>query len=286
MSAGFDPVPRQAAICVEATTEHPKLSVVIPAYNESARLPPTLDRLITYFHEHGPSEVEILVVDDGSRDDTPDLVAQYAAQHHEIRLLRNAGNRGKGYAVRHGMLKAKGEWILFTDADLSAPIEELPILTAAAERNNAAIAFGSRALDPSKVEVSQSFARELAGRVFNLVLRGLVGLPYRDTQCGFKLFRRDAARELFAFQRLNGFSFDVEDLVIAKRLELRAVEVPVKWRNVEGTKVSLLNGVRSFADLARIRFNDMRGCYRREGRCAGAQHSGSAPSMTSGETDV
>ena len=196
--------------------------------------------------------VEVIVVDDGSRDGTAGVVEEYRQAHASIRLLRNPGNRGKGYAVRHGMLEAAGEWILYTDADLSAPIGEFDKLCQAAAESGAVVAIGSRALDRSLVEVHQSAFRELSGRFFNVVMRAVTGLPFRDTQCGFKLYRADAAREIFARQKQDGFSFDVEDLLIAQKLGLRAVEVPVRWANVEGTKVRLSQGIRSFLDLVKL----------------------------------
>jgi dolichyl-phosphate beta-glucosyltransferase len=237
------------------------LSVVIPAYNEERRLPSTLDAIFAWLETHSFSDAEILVVDDGSSDSTAELVADRAKSEARLRLLKNPGNRGKGYAVRHGMMEAHGDWILMSDADLSAPIAELPKLIEAAAEKNAAIAIGSRALDRSLIGVHQAPGRELSGIVFNRVMRIVTGLPYADTQCGFKLFRRDAARAIFPRQLLDGFGFDVEDLVIAKCLGFAAVEVPVRWNNVEGTKVSLTQGVRSFGELAEIRWNALRGLY-------------------------
>ena len=229
------------------------LSIVIPAYNEERRLPQTLDRVVEWLGQRRFGFVEVIVVDDGSRDQTAAVVEKYRAVHPEIRLLSNPGNRGKGYAVRHGMLEASGEWILYTDADLSAPIEEFDKLCQAAMASGAMVAIGSRAVDRSLVAVHQSPFRELSGRFFNLVMRAVTGLPFRDTQCGFKLYRADAARQIFALQKQDGFSFDVEDLLIAQKLGLRAVEVPVRWANVEGTKVRLSQGVQSFLELVRIR---------------------------------
>jgi glycosyltransferase involved in cell wall biosynthesis len=170
-------------------------------------------------------------------------------------LLRNPGNRGKGYAVRHGILKAAGQWILSTDADLSTPIEEVSKLGAAAAEQNAAIAIGSRGVDRSLVEVHQPLLREYSGRFFNLVVRRVTGLRFRDTQCGFKLYRADAAQQIFSRQKQDGFSFDVEDLVIAQKLGFRAVEVPIRWANAEGTKISLRQGLQSFLDLLQIRWD-------------------------------
>jgi dolichyl-phosphate beta-glucosyltransferase len=205
---------------------------------------------------------ELLVIDDGSRDQTAAMVEEFAAQHAFCRLLRNPGNRGKGFSVRHGMLEARGDWILSTDADLSSPIEEVHTLWAAADRMKASIAIGSRALDRSLVGVHQSRMRELSGRAFNLVMRLATGLPFRDTQCGFKMFRRDAAQAIFPRQRLDGFGFDVEDLLIARLHGFHAVEVPVKWNNVEGTKVSALSGARAFSDLALVRWHYLLGRYK------------------------
>jgi glycosyltransferase involved in cell wall biosynthesis len=229
------------------------LSIVIPAFNEESRLPKTLDRILEWLPGQGMKFHEIVVVDDGSRDGTAGVVEKYAHPPSPIRLLRNPGNRGKGYAVRHGMLDAGGEWVLYTDADLSTPIEEVQKLQAAAAEKAAVVAIGSRAVDRSLVAVHQSAFREYSGRFFNIVMRTLTGLPFRDTQCGFKLYRADAAKEIFSRQEQDGFSFDVEDLVIAQKLGLRAIEVPVRWANVEGTKVTLAQGMRSFTDLLQIR---------------------------------
>jgi dolichyl-phosphate beta-glucosyltransferase len=239
------------------------LSIVIPAYNEEGRLEPTLDRVYEFLRAKNLKFAELIVVDDGSRDGTAALVERIAREHSLIRLLRNPGNRGKGYTVRHGMLEARGEWILYTDADLSAPIEEFDKLYDGAQKAGARVAIGSRALDRSLVGVHQSAFRELSGRAFNVLMRVITGLPFRDTQCGFKLFESTAGREIFSRQTLDGFSFDVEDLVISKRLGIRAIEVPVVWNNVEGTKVGMLSGVQSFADLIGIRWRALTGRYNR-----------------------
>lgn len=229
------------------------LSIVIPAYNEERRLPQTLDRILEWLGQESIAFHELVVVDDGSSDATASVVEKYREAHPEVRLLRNPGNRGKGYAIRHGMLEARGEWILYTDADLSTPIAEIAKLSAAAGRQQADVAIGSRALNRALVEVHQPAFREYSGRFFNLVMRAVTGLQFRDTQCGFKLFRAEAARQIFPLQKQDGFSFDVEDLVIAKKLGLRAIEVPVRWANVEGTKVRLSQGLKSFTDLVQIR---------------------------------
>jgi dolichyl-phosphate beta-glucosyltransferase len=236
------------------------LSIVIPAYNEEKRLPETLRQVLEWIARGAFSFCELIVVDDGSRDGTVGVVKGFAQANPPdanavLRLLSNPGNRGKGYAVRHGMLDAKGEWILYTDADLSTPIGEIDKLCRAAREQDAAVAIGSRAVDRSLVEVHQPAMRELSGRAFNLVMRMVTGLHFRDTQCGFKLYRADAARQIFTRQKQEGFSFDVEDLLIAKKLGVRAVEVPVRWANVEGTKVRLSQGIMSFLDLVTIRMD-------------------------------
>lgn len=233
---------------------------MVPAYNEAARLPLTLPRLAQFCERHGSAE--LLIVDDGSKDATAVLIQEFAARYPFARLLQNPGNRGKGHSVRHGMQKAQGDWILSTDADLSSPLEEVEKLLAAVEKENAAGAIGSRALDRSLVGVHQAAAREWSGRVFNLVMRAVTGLPFRDTQCGFKLFRRDAAAVIFSRQQLEGFGFDVEDLLIARIHGFKVVEVAVRWDNVEGTKVKALTGARAFWDLAVVRWNQFRGRYR------------------------
>jgi dolichyl-phosphate beta-glucosyltransferase len=247
----------------------PFLSIVIPAYNEQQRLPATLQAVWEYLEARWPGGFEILVVDDGSSDSTARVAEQFGRERPGVRLLRNPGNRGKGYSVRHGMLKAEGEWALFTDADLSAPIQELDKLLEAAQREQAAVAIGSRGLDRSLIGVHQPRPREWAGRIFNLLVRLLVGLPFRDTQCGFKLFRRDAARAVFSRQQIERFGFDVEILFLAQRLGLKTIEVPVRWDHAEGTRVSLLrDSVNMFLDLVRVRRRWRRGLYR-EGSQAG-----------------
>jgi dolichyl-phosphate beta-glucosyltransferase len=243
-------------------TAIPSLSIVIPAYNEEQRLPPSLEIVRRFLDESRYAPAEIVIVDDGSRDKTAELVEAVAAKDERVRLLRNPGNRGKGYSIRHGMLEARGEWILSTDADLSAPIEELSKLMAAVESSKAQIAIGSRALDRSLVGVSQSAWRVASGKFFNRIMRLVTGLPFMDTQCGFKLFHRDAARIIFSRQQLEGFGFDVEDLYIARVRGIKAVEVPVRWNNVEGTRVGLTDGAKSFLDLPVIRWHHIRGRYR------------------------
>ncbi|MBZ5626018.1 MAG: glycosyltransferase family 2 protein [Acidobacteriia bacterium] len=233
------------------------VSIVIPAYNEEKRLPVTLKTVLAYLDTTPWDFAEVVVVDDGSRDGTAKV-----ARGAGVRVVGNPGYRGKGYSVRHGMLEARGEWVLFTDADLSAPIEELEKLWSAMERESAQVAVGSRAVDRSLVGVHQPFLREAMGRLFNLWMRLITGLPFHDTQCGFKLFETGAAREIFGRQLLDGFGFDVEVLFIAQRLGYRALEVPVRWNDVAGTKVSLWRGMMAFLDPLRVRWNGLMGKYR------------------------
>ncbi len=241
----------------------PEISIIIPAYNEQRRLPATLEAVHAYLTARG-TPFEILVVDDGSTDATAAEAEDFCRSHPEARLLRNPGNRGKGYSVRHGMLEARGEWALFTDADLSAPIAELEKLFEAVRREDAAIAIGSRALDRSLIGIHQPWWREWAGRIFNLLMRVLVGLPFKDTQCGFKLFRRDAREAVFRLQRVERFGFDVEILYLAHKLGFKTVEAPVRWDHAEGTRVSMLrDSLDMFLDLARVRWRWWRGVYRR-----------------------
>ena len=232
------------------------ISIIIPAYNEEKRLPATLEKVRDYLCRQSWEFSEILVVDDGSRDATCDV-----ARHANVRVLANPGNRGKGYAVRHGMLEAKGDWALFSDADLSAPIEELDALWNAAGRENASLAIGSRAVDRSLIGVRQPLFRENIGRFFNVLMRVITGLPFHDTQCGFKLFETRAAREIFRRQRLDGFGFDVEVLYIARHLGYKCLEVPVHWNDVAGTKVSPLLGLAAFLDPVKVRWNGITGKY-------------------------
>ncbi len=236
----------------------PALTVVIPAYNEKARLPATLAKIAPYLRAAHPDH-EILVVDDGSTDGTADVAR--AAGLPSLSVIGYAPNRGKGYAVRQGMLDARGTRRLMTDADLSTPIEDLARLASALD-TGADVAIGSRALRTSNVELRQPWYREGMGRLFNVFVRLLVLPDLRDTQCGFKLFTASAAETAFTRARLDGFSFDVETLYIARRRGLRIAEVGVTWRNDEATHVGLRRGGQAFLDLLRIRANAARGRYR------------------------
>lgn len=245
----------------------PDLSIVIPAYNEADRLPPTLERIREWVDRKRAAtgmEIEVLVVDDGSRDATAAVVTRLISRFDALRLVSNPGNRGKGYSVRHGMLEARGKIALFTDADLSAPIEEADKLLGALER--ADVAIGSRALDPSLIETHQSPTRELAGRVFNGMVWLLTGVRFLDTQCGFKAFRMDRARLIFEQQRIEDFGFDPELLFLARRHGFKAVEVPVRWAHDPASKIRMgRDSLRMFWDLVLVRWNWVRGRYRCRG---------------------
>ncbi len=234
----------------------PRLSVVIPAFNEALRLPATLERIRAHLEARG-APFEILVVDDGSTDGTADTAR---AASGPVELLRHAANRGKGHAVRAGMLAARGARRLMTDADLSTPIEELARLEAALERGYD-VAIGSRAVAGARIEVHQSAYRETVGRLFNRLVQALLLPGLHDTQCGFKLFTAAAAATAFGACRQDGFSFDVEALYVARRHGLRIAELPVVWRNDAATRVGLAGGATAFVDLLRIRLAAARGRY-------------------------
>ena len=256
-----------------ARSPEPFLSIIIPAYNEETRLPRALESIATYAASKSFA-LEVLVVDDGSRDDTATAATRAAASWPAVRLLRNPGNRGKGYSVRHAMLEAAGRVALFTDADLATPIEEADQLLEALEAGHD-VAIGSRALRPELIEVHQSRMREAVGKIFNLLVRMFTRLPFRDTQCGFKLFRREAARAVFGRQQIDGFGFDVEVLYLARKFGYRVAEVPVRWSHDQDTKVRMFSaGARMFADLWRIRWMDFQGRYNppREDAVSGDPH--------------
>lgn len=236
-----------------------ELSVVVPAYNEEARLPRSLEGISEYLRRAHPAS-EIIVVDDGSTDRTAEVVRSQEKQMPELHLLPNGANRGKGYSVRAGMLAASGEISLFTDADLSAPIEEAEKLFNAL--GSADIAIGSRALDRRLIQVHQSRAREYAGIFFNKMMRLATSLNLEDTQCGFKAFRTARTRIIFQQQRVEDFGFDPEILFLAKRHGLRIAEIPVLWAHDPRTKVHMVrDSLQMFGDLWQIRWNAMLGRY-------------------------
>jgi dolichyl-phosphate beta-glucosyltransferase len=239
-------------------------SFIIPAYNESVRIRPTLHSLFRYSQEQ-KWDVEILVVNDGSTDDTAQIVREYGRAHPQVLLVENPGNRGKGYSVRNGMLHARGDICLFTDADLSSPTSESQKLFDAIERG-ADIAIGSRWLKTELQTERQPLYRQAFGRIFNLALRAILGLHFADTQCGFKAFRRDAAQRIFPLQRIERWGFDPEILFLAQRAGLRVEEIPVLWAHSDGTRLHpLRDGLRMFAEVLRIRWNAMTGEYTNTG---------------------
>lgn len=228
------------------------LTVLIPAYNEEKRIGPTIERIISFL-ETKKYSWEILVVDDGSKDRTIE-VAKEAGKNKAIRVEKNPQNMGKGATIKNGMLSAKGKYRLFSDADLSTPIEELDKLLPYVEKEFGA-AIGSRALAESKLEVRQPFYREMMGRTFNLFVRALVIGNIKDTQCGFKLFKDEVAEKVFRAQKLQGFSFDVEILFLTKKFGYKIKEVPVRWIDSPASKVSpIKDSVKMFLDLIKIRF--------------------------------
>jgi glycosyltransferase involved in cell wall biosynthesis len=239
---------------------HPRLSIVIPAYNESARIENALERVLGCVQDRG-WDAEILVVDDGSTDDTAAIIQSWMQRYDRLHLILNPGNRGKGYSVRNGLLQAAGDIVMFTDADLSAPIEEAELLIAAID-GGADVAIGSRWLDKQKQTIAQPLYRRFFGRCFNWVTRKVMGLPYRDTQCGFKAFRREAAQTIFRLQTIERWGFDPEILFIARKLKYSIVEVPVTWGHDERSRISYLkDGMKMLEEMAEIRTNSVRGRY-------------------------
>jgi dolichyl-phosphate beta-glucosyltransferase len=206
-------------------------------------------------------DAEIIVVNDGSNDNTVEIVRGHAENDPRLRVLENPGNRGKGYSVRNGMLRAQGEILLFTDADLSSPIEEAEKLFTAI-KNGADLAIGSRWLQTNLQTQRQPLYRQLFGRLFNLLLRTSLGLKFKDTQCGFKAFTRPAAEKIFPLQKIERWGFDPELLYLAKRFKLRVVEVPVVWAHRDGTRINpLRDGTKMFLEMLKIRWNAVRGVY-------------------------
>jgi dolichyl-phosphate beta-glucosyltransferase len=239
----------------------PELSIVIPSFNEEARLPVTLADISAYIRA-SKRVTEVIVVDDGSTDRTADVANSFRGEIQRLRVIANKTNRGKGYSVRHGMLEARGRIVLFTDADLSAPIAEADKLIAALGDHD--VAIGSRALNRSLISVHQSVFREYAGIIFNLIVRTILRLPFVDTQCGFKAFHRDRCRVIFQQQRIERFGFDPELLYLARHHGLSAVEIPVRWAHSPATKVSMFrDSIQMFLDVFIIRWNALTGRYPR-----------------------
>jgi glycosyltransferase involved in cell wall biosynthesis len=240
----------------------PELSIVIPAFNEELRLPATLDRIAAYLKD-SHRDVEVLVVDDGSRDRTAAVAGSFHSKIPTLRVVPNGVNRGKGYSVRHGVQEARGRIVLFTDADLSAPIEEADKLVDALQHMD--LAIGSRAVNRSLITVHESPFREFAGIIFNKIVRLILWLPFVDTQCGFKAFLRDRCQIIFEQQTIERFGFDPELLYLARHHGLRAVEIPVRWGHSPATRVNMLrDSLQMFLDVFVIRWNSMRGRYPRK----------------------
>ncbi|MBS1789825.1 MAG: glycosyltransferase family 2 protein [Acidobacteria bacterium] len=240
----------------------PFLSIVIPAYNEENRIGRTLEGTFEYLNAQS-YDYEVLVVNDGSRDRTAEKVREFINQSSgRLRLIENPGNRGKGYAVRNGMLQARGDIALFYDADLATPTTEIIKVISPIAENQYDVVFGSRALNRDLIGQHQSFLRELRGRGGNLFLRATLGLDFRDTQCGFKAFRHEAAQSIFQLQRIDGFGFDPEILFIGQKQGWRLLEMPVRWNHVEGSVVTLFGTtVKVLMEVSTIRWNDLAGKY-------------------------
>lgn len=241
--------------------EKPYLSLIIPAYNEEARIGKSLDRILRFLDSQRYI-FEVIIVDDGSRDRTAAIVEQRFGKHPAIKLQRQPANLGKGMAVQQGMLLGSGDYLVFSDADLSVPIEMLPAFINPLE-NQSDLAIGTRQKSGAVIEVHQPRHRELMGMVYTKLSSWILGVRVSDFTCGFKGFRRDIARDLFSRQRLNNWSFDAEILYLAHRKGYRIAEIPVTWRNDDATKVRLWKDVlTSFFGLLQIRLYDLQGRYR------------------------
>jgi len=239
------------------------LSIVIPAYNEAARLGESLRTVFEYLNRQRP-ETEVIVVDDGSSDDTADVAEKSFEERGRVgaELIRVRPNRGKGYVVRKGLIAASAPVALFTDADLSTPITEIPKLITPIERGEYDLTFGSRALDRSLIGVHQPWRREQGGRVFNLIVRLATGLPFWDTQCGFKAFRLNVCRPILEAATIDRFGFDVELIYLAYLAQLSLKEIPVRWNHFEGSKVSVArDSWRMFNEVRSIRRQARQGLY-------------------------
>lgn len=237
------------------------LSLIIPAYNEESRIGKSLERILRFLDSQ-PYRFEVIVVDDGSRDRTAEIVEERFGKQPALKFHRQPANLGKGKAVQQGMLLGNGDFLFFSDADLSVPIEMLPIFVAHLE-NQAELAIGTRQKTGAVIEIHQPRHRELMGKIYTTLSNRILGVWVTDFTCGFKGFHRDAARELFSRQRLGNWSFDAEILYLAQRRGYRVAEIPVRWRNDDASKVRLWKDVfTSFLGLVQIRLNDLQGKYR------------------------
>jgi len=239
-----------------------RYSIILPAFNEGSRIGLSLEKALAFIRQQG-WKAEIIVVNDGSSDETARVVQAFMRGAPELRLLENPGNRGKGYSVRHGMLNARGEVLVFSDADLSSPIAESTKLIAAIEQG-ADLAFGSRWLLAETQTRRQSLMRQLAGRAYNVLSRLLLGLPYKDMQCGLKAFSRRAGEIVFTRQQIERWGFDPELLFIARKFGLKMTEVAVEWAHDDRSKINpLVDGIKMFWELLRIRMNSLAHHYER-----------------------
>src|SRR5687767_218087 len=241
----------------------PQLTIIVPAYNEAARLGLSLAKIVAYLNQHFDSS-ELIVVDDGSTDDTVGVAERALAESQGVstRVIPYQPNRGKGYAVRVGLLSAGADVVLFTDADLSTPITETPKLVDPIQNGEFDVTFGSRALDRSLIGVHQPWRREQGGRLFNLIVRAATGLPFWDTQCGFKAFRMTVCRPLIESVQVDRFGFDVELIYVAHLAGLRLSEIPVRWNNDPATKISVMrDSVQMVDEVWRIRRAASQGDY-------------------------
>jgi dolichyl-phosphate beta-glucosyltransferase len=243
----------------------PEISIIVPAYEEQARVGDSIKQILAYL-ERSKLSAELIVVDDGSKDNTAEIAESSASGFHDTttKVIRYEANRGKGYAVKTGLLAARARIAVFSDADLSTPIEELPKLVEPIQADEYDVTFGSRALDRSLIGTHQPWRREQGGKVMNLIIRTMSGLPFADTQCGFKAFDMKKFRPLLETMTIDRFGFDVEFLFVAARHKLRLKEIPVRWNNVEGSKVNVLRDTRRMiTELNQIRRNAKRGIYKK-----------------------
>ncbi len=242
---------------------NPEISIVVPAFEEEERLGTSIGLILSHIQKNGIN-AELIIVDDGSADRTRDVAREASAAYPDIssQVIRYEPNRGKGFAVKTGLLAARADIALFSDADLSTPIEEMEKLLEPIRSGNYDVAFGSRALDRSLIGTHQPWRREQGGKVFNLVVRMMTGMPFWDTQCGFKAFRMQTFRPLLDVMQIERFGFDVEFLYVAQLHGLRLLEVPVRWNNDDRSKVSVIrDSIRMFDEVRQIRRNASRGVY-------------------------
>ena len=241
----------------------PDISIVVPAFDEDERLGDSIEKMLAYVRENNLA-AELVVVDDGSSDRTAEIARESASEYPQTvtRVIRYEQNRGKGYAVKTGLMSAEADVAIFSDADLSTPIEELPKLVDPIRSGQFDVTFGSRAIDRSLIGDRQPWRREQGGRVINFVIRKMSGLEFADTQCGFKAFNMVKFRPLLDLMTIDRFGFDVEFLYVAKYHGLKLAEIPVRWNDVAGSKVSVVRDTRRmFSELSQIRSNAKKGAY-------------------------